>query len=195
MSGSAPIESAVGARSRPRSKSYPTSIEVEVKRVGFKSQPSSWCVRAAAHDDVPAVTAAVRALLLELGATPPAIPAIPAMEAAARALLDDRQAGVLLVAEAGGALVGVLGASWQTAMHIPGRYALIQDLWVDPSWRGGGVGRDLLAALFALARERQIACAEVGLPRGRFSGLAATEAFYRANGFAALGARMRRSIA
>ena len=92
----------------------------------------------------------------------------------------------------GGAIVGVLGASWQSAIHIPGRYALIQDLWVHPSWRGAGVGGGLLAALFELARRAGIACVEVGLPRERFAGLAATEAFYLANGFTPLGARMRR---
>jgi GNAT superfamily N-acetyltransferase len=148
-------------------------------------------VRAATYDDTPAVAAAVRELLLELGGAPPST---VAMEAAARALLDDRRAGALLVAEVGGAIVGVLGASWQTAIHIPGRYALIQDLWVHPSWRGSAIGSDLLAALFALARERRIARAEVGLPGERFPGLAATEAFYTANGFTALGTRMRRGL-
>jgi GNAT superfamily N-acetyltransferase len=152
----------------------------------------SWRVRAAAAHDVPAVAAAVGELLLELGGTPPAV---PAMEAAARELLDDRSAGALLVAEGGGAIVGVLGASWQSAIHVPGRYALIQDLWVHSSWRGAGVGGGLLAALFELARECGVARVEVGLPRERFAGLAATEAFYVAAGFTALGPRMRRSLA
>jgi len=131
------------------------------------------------------------------------------MGVAARALLDDSRAGALLVAQASGAgadravlgastagaIVGVLGASWQSAIHTPGRYALIQDLWVHPAWRGSGVGGGLLAALFELARERGVARVEVGLPRERFAGLAATEAFYLANGFTALGTRMRRGIA
>lgn len=143
---------------------------------------------------------AVRALLRELGGTPPPT---PAMQAAARALLDSSQVGALFVAEAGGAtadaeaggaLVGVLGVSWQTAIHIPGRYALIQDLWVDPSWRGQAVGRGLLAALFELSRELALTRAEVGLPREDYAGLQATEAFYRAAGFTPLGARMRRLL-
>ncbi len=188
MSGSAPIEAGVGAG-------------------GAGSGSSSWHVRLAGDHDVSTVAAAVGELLVELGGIPPAA---PAMEAAARELVDDRSGGALLVAEAGGAgsaaaseagavassaaIVGVLGASWQSAIHIPGRYALIQDLWVHPSWRGAGVGGGLLAALFELAREREVACIEVGLPRARFAGLAATEAFYLANGFAPLGARMRRSL-
>jgi branched-chain amino acid aminotransferase len=167
----------------------------------------SWSVRPAAHGDVPAVVEAVGELLRELGGTPPAA---PAMQDAARALLDSPLAGALLVAEAHGAtvgartdggatgaetpgaVVGVLGVSWQTAIHAAGRYALIQDLWVHPDWRGRGVGGGLLEALFAIAHERAIARAEVGLPPARFAGLPATEAFYRGQGFAPLGARMRR---
>lgn len=151
-----------------------------------------WRVRHAAVGDVVAAAAAVGELLRELGSTPPPL---PAMEAAARGLLDDPPAGALLVAEGDGALVGVLAASWQSAMHVPGRYALIQDLWVHPAWRSGGVGAGLLAALFELARERGLARVEVGLPGERFAGLAATEAFYLANGFTPLGPRMRLGIA
>ncbi len=199
MSGSAPIAAGAGAG----------------------SGPSSWCVRPASGHDVPAVAAAVGELLLELGGT---VPAVTAMEAAARALLDDRESGAVLVAAgalagaeagggdgvadggggasappAGGAIVappvGVLAASWQSAIHVPGRYALIQDLWVHPSWRGVGVGAGLLAALFELARLRGTPRVEVGLPDDRFAGLAATEAFYLANGFTALGPRLRRRLA
>ena len=158
---------------------------------GAGSGSSSWRVRRATNHDVPAMAAAVGELLRELGG---AAPPLPAMEIAARVLLDDPRAGALLVAEGGDAIVGVLGASWQSAIHVPGRYALIQDLWVHPAWRGGGVGGGLLAALFEYARERGLARVEVGLPPERFAGLAATEAFYLANGFTPLGARMRRSL-
>jgi branched-chain amino acid aminotransferase len=149
-------------------------------------------VRGATHDDVPTVAAAVGELLVELGGTPPAT---SAMEDAARGLLDDRRVGVLFVAEAAGATVGVLGASWQTAIHVPGRYALIQDLWVHPDWRGLAIGSGLLTALFERACELDITRVEVGLPPERFEGLAATEAFYLSAGFAPLGARMRRGLA
>ncbi len=198
MSGSAPIAAGVGAA--------PGS--------------SGWCVRPAVNRDVPLVAAAVGELLRELGGAPPAT---TAMQAAARVLLEDRESGALLVADrgpagaevdggnavaaggggasaapAGGAvadqLVGVLGASWQSAIHVPGSYALIQDLWVHTSWRGSGVGGGLLAALYDLARERGVPRVEVGLPRERFTGYAATEAFYLAHGFTPLGARMRRSL-
>ena len=59
------------------------------------------------------------------------------MRTAARALLEHPESGVVLVADADGEIVGVLAASWQTAIHVAGRYGLIQDLWVHPGWRGG----------------------------------------------------------
>jgi GNAT superfamily N-acetyltransferase len=145
--------------------------------------------RAASRADIDGIVAAVAELLSELGSTPPAA---SAMEAAARELLEDREAGTLLVAEADGKIVGVLAASWQTAIHVPGRYALIQDLWVHPSWRGKAVGSGLVEALLEVMRERGMTRVEVGLPREGFPGLIATEAFYSNNGFTPLGPRMRR---
>jgi len=80
------------------------------------------------------------------------------------------------------------------AIHVPGSYALIQDLWVDPQWRGRSVGRDLLAALLALAHAKRFERVEVGLPRESFAGFASTEAFYLGNHFKPNGPRMRRIV-
>jgi GNAT superfamily N-acetyltransferase len=149
---------------------------------------ASWRVRAAWPEDCGQIVEAVAQLLVELGGAP-SDPA--AMRAAAQALLEDPEEGAIFVAQAGVTLVGVLAASWQTAIHVPGRYALIQDLWVHRSWRSNAIGAALLQALFALARQQRIERVEVGLPREGFAGLAATEAFYTRNGFAPLGPRMR----
>jgi branched-chain amino acid aminotransferase len=150
-----------------------------------------WRVRPAGHGDGAAVAVAVRELLLELGGTPPAL---SDMELAARALLDDPAAGAVLVARARDGLVGVLGASWQTAIHVPGSYALIQDLWVHPQWRSRAVGRGLLEALLELARDRGLQRVEVGLPRESFASFRATQVFYARNGFMPNGPRMRRML-
>jgi GNAT superfamily N-acetyltransferase len=150
-------------------------------------------VRQASILDAPVVAAAVSELLVELsGAGPPAAELVEAT----RELAKDRGAGALLVAEAGDedGIVGVLAASWQHAIHVPGRYGTIQDLWVHPVWRSRAVGRKLLVAFFKLAREEGARRVEVGLPRESFENLGATEAFYLANGFAPLGPRMRRKL-
>jgi GNAT superfamily N-acetyltransferase len=159
---------------------------------GVSGSATGTRVRAATHEDLPAIVAAVGGLLIELGSRPPRT---SEMLETGQALLEEPRLGALLVAEAGGeslvAIVGVLTASYQLALHVPGRYVLIQDLWVDPAWRGRSVGRELLGALFQLAREQGMARAEVGLPRESFAGIRATEGFYVHNGFEHLGARMR----
>jgi branched-chain amino acid aminotransferase len=148
-------------------------------------------VREATLGEVPAVAAAVESLLVELGGRRPS----PAeMEAEVRAILGDPEVGTMLVADSAGGIVGVLGASWCRAIHVPGRYAVIQDLWVHPDWRSRGVGAELLDAIVALCSERGVGRIEVGLPRETFEAIKATEAFYLANEFEHLGPRMRRLL-
>jgi GNAT superfamily N-acetyltransferase len=149
-------------------------------------------VRRARPPDVPALAAAVRDLLVELGGEPPGTAAV---RNAAQALLDDSGAGAVLVAEASDEIVGVLAASWVQALHAPAGYGLIQQLWVDPAWRRRAVAHELMQAFLELARDRRIERVEVGLPRPGFAGLGATQAFYRASGFTELGVRMRRTLA
>jgi GNAT superfamily N-acetyltransferase len=156
------------------------------------SPPPRWRVRPGQPEDVVGVAAAVADLLVELGATPPPQ---AAMRDTAQALLEDPGAGAVLVAETRDELIGVLSVSWQIAMHVPGRYGLIQDLWVERSWRSRSVGAALLDALEDRAREQGIDRLEVGLPKASFAGLGATAEFYRANGFDPLGPRMRRLMA
>jgi GNAT superfamily N-acetyltransferase len=148
-------------------------------------------VRAARGEDAARVASAIEALLIELGGERPS-PA--ALEEGARRLAEDREAGALLVAEHEGSLVGVLAASWQYALHVPGRYGTIQDLWVDPEWRGKALGRELILALVRQAADAGVPRLEVGLPQESFARLAATERFYRENGFTPLGPRMRRVL-
>jgi ribosomal protein S18 acetylase RimI-like enzyme len=157
-----------------------------------RSQPR-WVVREAVEADVSAVGARVGELLVELSGGGPAT---SELEAATTELVRDRGLGALLVAEAGGedGLVGVLAASWQHAIHVPGRYGTIQDLWVHPDWRSRAIGQQLVEAFCELAREAGAQRIEVGLPRDDFERIGATEAFYRANGFEHLGPRMRRKL-
>ncbi len=134
---------------------------------------------------------AVAALLSELGATPPPRAAI---QNTAEEVLDNPDSGALLLADANGAVVGVLSVSWQIALHVPGPYGLIQDLWVERSWRKRAVGASLLRALERHALKLGVRRLEVGLPKESYAGLDATAAFYRASGFDPLGPRMRRLI-
>ena len=116
------------------------------------------------------------------------------LEAEFEAALEDPGVGATIVAEAEGEIVGVLSASWQRALHVPGRYATIQDLWVDPERRSDGVGAALVDGLADLCQAQGVARIEVGLPRESFDAIRATEAFYERNGFEHLGPRMRRLL-
>ena len=148
-------------------------------------------VREAGAADVEAVSTAVESLLGELGGRRPER---SELETEVRALLDDPEGGSVLIAEADGEIVGLLSASWQRAIHVPGIYATIQDLWVDEAWRSRGVGAELVEAIASQARARGVSRLEVGLPRETFAAIASTESFYRRNGFEPLGPRMRRLL-
>lgn len=153
----------------------------------------TWEVRVATEGDVGAAAAGIGGLLVELSGGGPAA---TELEAATTELVRDRGMGALLVAEAGGedGIVGVLAASWQHAIHVPGRYGTIQDLWVHPEWRSRAVGHELVEAYCELARREGAKRIEVGLPREDFERIEATTAFYCANGFEHLGPRMRRKL-
>ncbi|HEY3435607.1 MAG TPA: GNAT family N-acetyltransferase [Solirubrobacterales bacterium] len=148
-------------------------------------------VREAGADDIEAVATAVEALLLELGGRRPER---SDLETEVRAHLDDPDGASVLIAEADGEVVGLLSASWQRAIHVPGVYATIQDLWVDEAWRSRGVGAELVEAVASQARARGVSRLEVGLPRETFAAIASTESFYSRNGFEHLGPRMRRLL-
>lgn len=160
-------------------------------RDGRIESQCDWAVRLAGEGDCDALAAGVRRLLIELGAQ---APSEHSMRASAARLLSDPHAGIAVLAEAQDHVVGVLSASLQEAIHVPGRYALIQDLWVEPDWRRRLVGAGLIDAFLEIAGLRGALIVEVGLPKARFRGLQATEAFYRANGFALVGSRMRRAL-
>jgi GNAT superfamily N-acetyltransferase len=154
-------------------------------------ETSSWEIRPAMHEDVPALVAGLSELLKEIGGKPAAA---EELEDIAHELIEDPYEGVLLVAEDDEVIVGVLGVSWQLAIRVPGRYGLIQELWVHPSWRGRTIGGDLIVALSDVAREHGVGRLEVGLPSERFRHIEATEAFYTNNGFTPVGLRMRRLL-
>jgi ribosomal protein S18 acetylase RimI-like enzyme len=151
-----------------------------------------WWVRDATPDDLGEVASALASLLTELSGSSPSH---EDLQDAAATVLADPEGGCLLVAQtAHDGLVGILAASFQHAIHVPGRYCVLQDLWVSPRLRGQRVGAALVDALTEHVHRRDIDRVEVGLPPERFAGITATQAFYEANGFTLLGPRMRKVL-
>ena len=138
---------------------------------------------ATAHDRDAAIDL-VRRLLTELGGTP-----APAEEMAPvyGRFADDGPSGFVVLAEDGGQFVAVCTVSFVDALRSVGRYAIIQEMYVDPGLRSTGVGMEVLR--FALDHAVASGCAmvELGTP---YHGERQIQ-FYQRAGFAEVGARLR----
>ncbi len=141
-------------------------------------------VRLAVPSDRDEVLRLVNGLLVELGGSPR-----PAD--AASAVLDEltggSDAGFIVIAEVDGMAKAVCTASFVQALRTVGRYAIFQEMYVEPDSRSSGVGR----AVIDFALEHAVACGcqvvELGTPR---NGERQIE-FYERAGFVSVGARLR----
>ena len=141
-------------------------------------------VRLATLDDRDEVLRMVSSLLVELGGN-------PAPADALLGVFDDLaaggDAGFIVIAEAEGAAKAVCTASLVQALRTAGRYAVFQEMYVEPESRSSGVGRAVIefALEYAVASGCQVV--ELGTPR---LGDRQIE-FYERAGFANVGARLR----
>lgn len=80
--------------------------------------------------------------------------AVGTEEALREQLFGPRPAAETLIAERGGRAVGfaLYFTTFSTFLCKPGLY--LEDLFVEPAYRGAGIGKALLRRLAALARER-----------------------------------------
>jgi GNAT superfamily N-acetyltransferase len=80
--------------------------------------------------------------------------AVGTHEALHEALFGQRRAAEAMIAERGGRAVGfaLFFTTFSTFLCKPGLY--LEDLFVEPGHRGVGIGKALLRALAALARDR-----------------------------------------
>jgi GNAT superfamily N-acetyltransferase len=144
--------------------------------------------RLADQNDAPEVLRLVSGLLLELGgkALEPRV-ATPVYQQ----LLREPGLGFAVLGESQTRAVAVCTVSLVHALRSGGRYAIVQEMYVEPELRGSGIGRDVLA--LALTRARELGCpfVELGTP---FQGERQI-AFYRRSGFVNIGARLRCALA
>lgn len=96
-------------------------------------------------------------------------------------ILGDPKAGVLLVAEDDGRMVGMVGLLYTASTALGGRVALLEDMVVAPEARNAGVGRALLEA--AIARASSAGCRRITLLTD--GGNADAQRFYERAGFSA----------
>jgi GNAT superfamily N-acetyltransferase len=75
----------------------------------------------------------------------------------ARAMASDPQAGALFVAERDGALLGFAAMDWKWAATSGARVGHLEDLFVDPEERGGGIADSLIERCAEKCRELGLA--------------------------------------
>ena len=141
-------------------------------------------VRLATAKDRDAAIALVRNLLVELGGNPPSADAMsPLFERFA----VEGGPGFVVVGDADGSMVAVCAVSFVDALRSAGRYAIIQEMFVEPDWRSSGVGRDVLRFALEHATSQGCRMVELGTP---FHGDRQIQ-FYQRAGFTNIGARLR----
>ena len=141
-------------------------------------------VRLATAQDRDAAVDLVRRLLLELGGAP--APA-EAMAPVFSRFADDGPSGFVVMGKHQDHFVAVCTVSYVDALRSVGRYAIIQEMYVDPGARSTGVGRQVLKFALDHAVARGCAMVELGTP---FHGERQIQFYLRA-GFTNVGARLR----
>ena len=98
----------------------------------------------------------------------------------------------VLVADSGSEQIGFAGLFEGHALYAGGALGTITELFVKPEWREKGVGRELLAGIFALARNQGWRRVEVTTPP--LPEFERIMHFYQCQGFAVTGGRKLRRL-
>lgn len=103
----------------------------------------------------------------------------------------EREGGyrVFLARDEEGKAVGLLTHTVSFAIHANGPYGVIDEMWVAPTWRSRGLGRDLLNAAKALGRELRWSRIDVTAPES--ARWERTRAFYEREGFSFTGPKLK----
>lgn len=95
------------------------------------------------------------------------------------ALMLGNERGCVLVAEAGGRVIGMCSGQLLISTAEGGRSLLVEDVVLEKQWRGRGVGRLLLEAISDWAREHEVSRLQLLADRNNIPALA----FYRKLGW------------
>ncbi|MFC5471887.1 GNAT family N-acetyltransferase [Cohnella suwonensis] len=153
-----------------------------------------WIVRSAIHTDETNVIEAIRSLCAELRAKPDVRLPLSASKVFQR-IINNTIPGAVIVAETNnGDLIGCATVSVQEVIFRGGPYALIQELWVHPSYRNHSVGAALISSVEEFCRKHSLKRLEVCLPHESFVTFNKTLKFYGRVGFTENGPYMAKTI-
>ena len=129
--------------------------------------------RLALPDDRDAAVKLVGDLLAELGGNPPPPDALaPVYDR----LIAGGTTGFIAVGEDESGIVAVCTVSYLEAMRTRGRYAIVQEMFVEPGARSTGVGHGRAQLCLAARRGQRLRNGGAGAPRimasGRFNSIA-----------------------
>lgn len=154
----------------------------------------SWLVRPANSTDETQVLELVRLFVAEFRGKPD----VQLPESAATVfhkLVSQSIPGTVLVAETSdGKVIGCATISVQEVIYKGGPYALLQELWVHPSYRSQSVGDRLIRAVEKYCRDQSIKRLEVCLPEESFITFNKTQSFYVRQGFEGIGPYMAKKV-
>ena len=102
-------------------------------------------------------------------------------------IISDPGSGLILIAREDGQAIGVCTLSFQDAIRTLGRYAIIQEMYVVPTFRSQAIGARLIERAVAKARAHGCSIVELGTPPDGQR----QEQFYRKVGFSPVGLRFR----
>jgi len=103
------------------------------------------------------------------------------------ALVGDADAGFVALGESHRRAVAVCTVSYLQAMRTRGKYAIIQEMFVESEYRSTGVGMEVLKFALGYAVANGCETVELGTP---YHGDRQIQ-FYRRAGFSEVGARLR----
>ena len=141
-------------------------------------------VRLATASDEAEAIRLVRNLLTELGGTPPQPEEVSTVF---HNLITNQGSGFIVVGETEEQVCAVCTVSFLQAIRARGRYAIIQEMFVEPDARNTGIGMDVLR--FALDHSVTAGCRVVEL--GTQAHGDRQIQFYERAGFTEVGARLR----
>ena len=134
-------------------------------------------LRSATRQDIPSL---VRLLQILFSQEEEFTPNPTLQEAGLRAILSDPRVGEILLAEEEGRSLGMVSLLYTVSTALGAPVAILEDMVVDPSTRGVGVGGALLERAVQICRAR--GCARVTLLTDQ--GNAGARRFYGRFGFA-----------
>lgn len=165
-------------------------------------------IEPAQEHEIPTVLALVETLLAELGEEGQEFAEIDRdkLQADLQSNLASGRFLALLAKDESGAAIGILTLSVSFALYAGGEYGVIDEMYVRPEHRGRGVGRALIEAAVAIARQKRWFRLDVTGPEGEGgeSGVrsdgpgdnylgptGAVRRFYETAGFEFTGAKLR----